>query len=140
MKRLHQAFKSIGSIELPAHLETEIIDLIKMEKLKGIRRRLIFSEVGLVGSMLAIFYVIFTSGSALIRSEFWSMMTLLFSDAGTVLSNWQDFVFSAMETFPVFTVISMLLPIFILFISIAYYFSNHKKISGLSGNSRPLVV
>lgn len=39
-------------------------------------------------------------GPMVARSEFWNLLSLLFSDASTVLDSWQDYLFSLLETLP----------------------------------------
>lgn len=121
MKRLNQAFSSIKSIEPPAKLEGAILCEIKKLQTRKMRQKLILSEIGLIGSILAVFYTLFAFGTALLRSEFWSMVSLAFTDAGIILSHWQDFLYSAMETFPVLTLAAILLPIFALLMSASSY-------------------
>ena len=89
---------------------------------------MIFSQAGLIGSILAVFYTLFSFGQTLLKSEFWSMLSLLFSDWQIVARNFYDFVYSVLETFPVLTVVIILIPIFTLFLSANTYFnlSNNK--------------
>jgi len=127
MKRLNQAFKDITSIEPPSNLEAAILCDIKNAQVRQMRRKLVFSEAGLIGSILAVFYTLFAFGQAFIRSEFWSMVSLAFSDAGIVFSHWNDFLYSTMETFPVLTVVIILIPVFSLLISASSYFNLSNK-------------
>jgi hypothetical protein len=136
MNPLNKAFKAIKSIEPPAKLETAILCNIKKAQSARIRQKLVFSQAGLVASTMAIFYTLFAFGQTLLKSEFWSMVSLAFSDAGIVLANWHDFLYSVMETFPVLTLVIILLPIFALFISANIYFNlSNKKFSGLSAGA-----
>lgn len=127
VKQLNQAFKAIKSIEPPAKLRAAILCNIKEAEIRQMRRKLMFSEAGLVGSVLAVFYTLFAFGQTLFKSEFWSMMSLVFTDAGIVLSHWNDFLYSVLENFPVLTLVIILLPIFVLFISISSYLKLSNK-------------
>ncbi|MFA6048171.1 MAG: hypothetical protein WCV59_04050 [Parcubacteria group bacterium] len=127
MNRLNQAFKSIKSIEPPVILQAAILCNIKKAKARQIRQELVFSEVGLISSILAIFYTFFAFGQTLLKSEFWNMMSLSFTDAGVVLANWHDYLYSMMETFPVLTLAIILLPIFVLLVSVSSYLNLSNK-------------
>lgn len=91
------------------------------------RRKLLLSQLGSLGSAFAVVYTLFVFGQAVVGSEFWTMLSLLFTDAGVVFSNWDNFFYSVMETFPVLTLAVILLPVFFLFMSISSYLSVSDK-------------
>ncbi len=99
---------------------------IGFHRAKALKRKLIFSYLGLAGSSLAIFGAIFGFGGALIEAEFWKLSTLLFSDLAIVAGNLPDFMYSLLETFPVISAIAILTPVFMLFLSFNAYLNNRR--------------
>jgi hypothetical protein len=127
-QKLHHLFKNIKELDPTERLEGLILQKIELERGKNVRNKLVFSYIGLISSTLAVFYTLLAFGQTLLRSEFWNILSLAFSDAGIVLANWHDYLYSAMETFPVLTVAIILLPIFILLMSIDFYLNlSHKN-------------
>lgn len=49
------------------------------------------------------------------------MLSLAFTDAGVVFSNWDNFFYSVMETLPVLALAAILLPIMIMLASASSY-------------------
>jgi hypothetical protein len=125
--KLSQIFKNIPEIEPNSGLEALIMQKIGFQREKALRRKLIFSYLGLVGSSLAIFATVFSFGGAFWQSEFWNLSALLFSDLMVVAGNWKDFMYSLLETFPVINAIVILIPVFTLFLSFNAYLNNRKS-------------
>jgi hypothetical protein len=125
--KLSQIFKNIPEIEPHSHLEALIMQKIGLQRERQLKRKLIFSYAGLISSGLAILGTIFSFGSAVWQSEFWNLATLIFSDLRVVASNWQDFSYSLLETFPVVNTIVILIPIFLLFLSLNMYLNNRRS-------------
>ncbi|PIP26617.1 MAG: hypothetical protein CO140_03985 [Candidatus Moranbacteria bacterium CG_4_9_14_3_um_filter_40_7] len=123
-QKLSQIFKNIAEIEPTAGLEVLIAQKIGFQKERALKRKLIFSYAGLAGSGLAAFGAVFSFGGTILQSEFWNLATLLFSDWLVVMGNWQDFLYSLLETFPVVSAIAILIPIFTLFLSLNAYLNN----------------
>jgi hypothetical protein len=71
------------------------------------RRVLIAKTVGFgtlfVGSATFLVMAYFNLVTALAQSGFFSFASLFFSDFGAAMSNFQDFAFSILESFPVFS-------------------------------------
>jgi hypothetical protein len=124
-EKLSQLFKNTQDLEPPAGLEGFVLSQIEARATKQTRRNLIFSYAGLLGSLAAGLYAFLVFGNGIIESEFFSLLTLAFSDLGTVLANWQDFAYSLMETFPVVYVAIILAPIAVLLWSFNGYLNNH---------------
>lgn len=125
--KLNQAFKNISGIEPNRGLEALIMQKIGFQKEKALKRKLIFSYAGLIGSSLAIFGAIFSFGGVVLQSEFWNLARLLFSDLAIVVGNWKDFMYSLLETFPVVNAIAILIPVFTLFLSFNSYLNSRKN-------------
>jgi hypothetical protein len=129
-EKFRQLFKNIQELEPPIQLETAIFRAVALAESRKIRRKIVMSYAGFLASAVALIYASATLGTAFLRSEFWSVATLLFSDAMIVASNWQGFAYSLMETFPALTLAAILVPVFTLFLSISSYLNlnnNHHK-------------
>jgi len=130
---MNRSFKKINELEPPSQLEGVILRRIGQEKSKQVKKRLILSYFGLLASTTAFFYTVPVFGNSLMKSEFWDMAHLAFSDIMIVAKNWNDFSLSLLETFPTVNIIAILLPIFTLLLSFSLYLDldnkgNHKYI------------
>jgi hypothetical protein len=126
-KKLHQAFKKIKELDPPGKLSGIVLHSIRSEINKQTRKKLILSYVGLAASLVVGIYTTVTFGTAFLKSEFWSVILLSFSDAGVVMQNWGDFFSSLMETFPTFAVAAILTPIFTLLLSLGLYLDSSNR-------------
>jgi len=63
-------------------------------------------------------------GQAFLQSEFWTMLSLVFSDIAIVAKNWDTFSMSLLETFPVAHAAILLIPVFLVLVSVNCYFAN----------------
>lgn len=114
-KKLRQIFKNINYIETPVNLEGKILASLKKSQEKAEKQRLWFSYVAVISSFFAVFYTLWTFGGAILKSQFWSLATLAFSDAAVIISHWNDYLLSLLETLPVFQLAAIILPLAILF-------------------------
>ena len=123
MKRdLHQIFKKISQKEPRPELAGLILAKISELRRRQIKRKLFFSYFSLAGSFGAFFWAIISYGQTFLHSDFWIILQLLLTDATDVMRNWNDFLLSLMETFPVFSTVVMLLPIMAIMFSLSVYF------------------
>jgi len=117
----YNIFKSTIEINPSEKLAGRIFAQIEAEKDRIIRRRLMISRLSL-GVSVAVFLVsIFSFGSTILQSEFWSIMSLVFSDLVVVGQNWHDFTYSLLETFPTMSVVAILAPVMTLMFSFSAY-------------------
>ena len=134
MKNLEKLFTNTEILNPPHELEFSILQKIAIETKKQIKRKLIYSYIEIIGSTLLFIYSASVFGQEILRSEFWSVASLFFSDMGTVLVNWQDFAYSLMESFPIFSTVAILAPIIILLYLLGvnldlYHQSKHKFVN-----------
>jgi len=125
--KLRQAFKSFSELNPTSKLECLIMKKIALESQKTIRRKLFFSYFGLVSSAIAAVYAIFVLGNSFLQSEFWSPRSLTFTDAKVVMANWRAYLYSILETLPIFSIIAFLIPIFTLILSLNFYMHLRNK-------------
>jgi hypothetical protein len=82
----------------------------------------------MVASLAASIGTILIFGKTILQSEFWSMVSLVFSDWQIVVINFYDFAYSLLETLPVLAIAIILVPLFTLFLSADVYFGlNNNK-------------
>lgn len=121
MKNDNHNFKNICEIQPPSYLKEAVLRRISEERVKDIRRRKIFFQCGFAFSGLSLLFASIFFGNEIISSEFWSIASLGFSDMGIVLSHWQTFGLSLLETLPTVALAAMLVPVFSLLILIKNY-------------------
>ena len=126
-QNLHQIFKNIDEIEPAEELSDRIFACVFGEKDRIIKRKLMISRLGLGASMAVFLASSFTFGSVITQSEFWSIVSLVFSDMVMVVQNWQDFTFSLLETFPTVSVIAVLTPVMMMLFSFSVYLETNNK-------------
>ncbi|MDR3558895.1 MAG: hypothetical protein P4L62_02455 [Candidatus Pacebacteria bacterium] len=120
-EKLRHLIQNMPEKEPAEKLKTAILTRIERERTRVIKRKLWLSYAAIALSTAAILYALFTAGNALIHSEFWSLATLTFSDALTVARDWKDFLYSLLETLPVFDLSALIVPIAALFLSLSFY-------------------
>ena len=75
------------------------------EKLAAAKRRIIFFSAGFVGS-LVVFIPVFSSTQAEVaKTGFFRVLSLIFSDFGAVMSFFNQYLLSLLETLPVINII-----------------------------------
>jgi len=126
-QNIHNIFKDVAEISPEAGLTSRIFRAVEVEKDRAIKRKLIISRFGLGISAAVFLTAIFTFGTAILQSEFWSISSLFFSDMQTVLLDWQDFTYSLLENFPTVSVIAILAPIMMLLVSFSVYLEANNK-------------
>ena len=128
--KLRNLFKSIKQ-ETPAGLEAKILRKIVLEKRWQAKKRLILADALMLGSFGAFVFILLNFWGELFRSEFWSLLKLIFSDTASVAVFWKDFLFSLLETFPAAHFAAIIAPVLLLMISLNMYFAvnnhNHYK-------------
>lgn len=127
MSKTSQIFKNVSELEPSMALERAVLSRISLERNRSLHRKLVLSYAGVFGSLIALAAAGLTFGQNILHSEFWSMFSLSFSDMSVVLQNWQEFLFSLLETFPTAGMIVILIPIFTLFVSFSEYLDLHNS-------------
>ncbi len=127
-QNFHQAFKGIEEIEPPSKMAGLILSEIGLLRGKQAKRKIMLSYFSLAGSFGAFVWAVFEYGGVFLQSEFWSLLKLLLTDMGIVLGNGNDFTLSLLETFPVASMIIILIPVLALLFSVSVYFKSVDRI------------
>ncbi|PJA87198.1 MAG: hypothetical protein CO141_00680 [Candidatus Moranbacteria bacterium CG_4_9_14_3_um_filter_42_9] len=122
-KKIIQIFKNLPDLEPASRLEGFILAKIAREQNKLIREKKFLVWTGLFGSALAAVYAISVFVQEIWQSDFWRIATLAFSDVNIIARNWRDYAFSMLETFPAMHAAILLVPVFVLLISLNAYFN-----------------
>jgi hypothetical protein len=123
-QNIQNIFKNLKNIEPSRGLEGRILQKITIEKNWQVKKRLILADTLMLGSLGAFAFVLINFWNGIAESEFWSLLKLIFTDAGTVTSHWMNFAFSLLETFPATHAAVILVPVFLLLMSANFYFKS----------------
>lgn len=119
-KKIHQLFKNISEINPPEKLAGLILARIEKIRKQRFWAKIATSALGAFASVSTTVYLFTIFEKSLLSSEFWSILSLAFSDASVIAVHYQEFLFSLLETLPAMTFAIMLIPIFTLLVSIYY--------------------
>jgi hypothetical protein len=113
-KDFEQLFTHLDSPNPPAYLLPKIMQAIADEKQPAIfKGKLVIFSLMAIFSVAAAVYalVLFKTGAA--ESGFWQFISLLFSDYQVVVTAWQNYLLSLIETLPLTSLILLLSSILI---------------------------
>lgn len=113
-EKINQIFNSLPEVEPSNNLKSLIMQRIKMAEQKKAAKRLFALRFSMSVTSLAFALAAYYGGRELLSSQFWNIAMLGFSDFNLVLSNWQTFAWSLLETIPVSAISILLSPILIL--------------------------
>lgn len=122
--KLSRIFKNLPELEPPLRLEGFILAKIERERDRIIREKKILLFAGFIGSILAAIYAAPVFGQEILKSDFWSIISLMFSDINIIAGNWKDYALSLLETFPAIHIAAVLAPVFTLLLSLNLYFNS----------------
>lgn len=126
-RNLSEIFKEITEIQPAPGLQARIFQAVAMEKDRAAERKLWVSRLGLGLSSAVFLASVSVFGKAILQSEFWSIVSLVFSDLLVVARNWQDFSYSLLETFPTVGATAVLVPVMMLLFSFSVYLEAGRK-------------
>ena len=120
---LKNLFSEVAYEQPASDLQERILLVIEQEADLISRKRIIWARLGLLFSGVSLVVAAFVYGHDFFTSNFWSMITLVFSDARVVASYWSEFLFSLLEMFPIKAVVFLLAPSFATLLFLDMYFS-----------------
>ena len=92
-QNIHNLFKNLKDHSPSIELKARILHSINTQEKKSIRVKIMLTYAGFASSLALLLYAVFSFGQAFLQSEFWSLLSLSFSDAGTVMKYGGDFLF-----------------------------------------------
>lgn len=121
---IRNLFKNLKEFEPSAELEVRILSSFARSGAarQAVKRKLFYVWVGLAASFGALVYTLIVFGRAFLQSDFWNLIKLAFSDSGVIASHFGDFSYSLLETLPVLEIFAILVPVFVLMLTLSWYF------------------
>jgi|GEM_PF-1074982 len=126
MAQLSRILKQISQVPTDS-LRSKILARIELEREERDAWKARFALIGIVFSGSLLLIALLSAGASLLQSEFWTILSLLFSDMSIITASFQDFVYSLIETLPILPIISLLLPLFLLTISLSFWSTHSRK-------------
>lgn len=120
-----QLFSRLKTAEPPAGLLPVVLKRLEKEAARSAvraRRQLVLVSILLLSSLVAFVPIFRVAYADLSSSGFFSYLSLLFSDFSIIAASWQSFIFSLLETLPVFS-LTLLFAIVLVFLSALRFFT-----------------
>jgi len=128
-KDYEKLFIRLEPLQAPEELFGKIMERIhRQERLAALRKRLIIFSIGLIASLAAFIPALRLMQQSLAESGFAQFFSLIFSDFGIVLTYWQNFALTLLESLPVLSVAAFLATIFIFLESLKFLVRDTKAI------------
>lgn len=112
-------FAYIESSEPPENLFGKIMQRINQERrLSVLKRKLAIVSFAATCSLAAFVPVFKMAQAEFSQSGFFQFFSLIFSDFGTIITQWQSFVFTLLESLPLVSITALLAVIFVFLLSL----------------------
>lgn len=120
-------FRYMSKISVPKNLFTNIMHRIDGEQVHKVMRRRFFA----VSSLCAVIAAFLIPAVSVVQQEFAQTglveyLSLIVSDFGEVVANWQDYLLGILESVPVTGIIELLTGVFMLLISLKFASRYHR--------------
>lgn len=124
-----------NQIDPPSDLSEKIMSRLRIEKRRlTVKRRIFIFFLTTIVSITLFIPAFKELQLSVNESGFWQFSSLFFSDFKIVLTNWQLFSLSLLESLPGISLLSFLAVVLIFFESCRFLVKNIKSVSGLSIN------
>lgn len=118
-------FQYCSTPSAPEGLLDKIMDGISRQQRSFISKlKLAIFSLGLVGSLTALFPVFKMVQSSMAETGFFQFVSLMFTDSQYVVSYWQNFTMSLLQSLPVINLAIFLAVIFIFLESLKFFVRN----------------
>ncbi len=112
-------FSHIESPALPEGLFSKIMQRINQERRLSVLKRKLAVVSFMTTCSLVAFVPIFNMAQAeFSQSGFFQFFSLIFSDFGTIITQWQSFIFTLLESLPLISITALLAVIFVFLLSL----------------------
>lgn len=108
MSQDYEKITTAGIANPPAGLLAKVMERIKLEQEKRIRRRLWLFSASSALSLIALVLTFQMAKAEFSESGFLNFFSLLFSDFGVIISYWRNFLASLLESLPVISLMLFL--------------------------------
>lgn len=127
MKPLERTFEAMNREEPRQALRLRILAQIQLLEERQMYRQKWFSLGMLSLSAVVFFGGMYQYGLVLLQSDFWTLLSLLFSDLGILVGSFQDFAYSLLETLPLVPLLVLLAPVVLFFWSMSLFLALSEK-------------
>ena len=91
------------------------MDRVRFEKkITSVRKRVFYFSVAFCGSVAVFLAACLALQNALVQSELIQILSLVFSNPGAIITNWQDFGLFVLESLPTLSFAGFLLAVILL--------------------------
>lgn len=129
MNNYQKLLNNLGSKPAPEDLYKGVLLRLTIEQGRAVKRRFAIAAASLVASVTAAVVAVLALASSLTASGFWKFISLIFTDGGTVVTYWQQFSLSLLESFSMTEMVVSLACIFAVILSIRFMLKNRSAFS-----------
>jgi hypothetical protein len=126
MPQIRNVFQALTKENPSPALRETILLRIAMEETLLLKQKRSLALFGLLTSFVALSVIGLQYGTLFLQSDFWMLLSLLFSDLGLIATSFQDFFYSLLETLPVGPLLLLFLPLTLFFWSMSHFFSSKR--------------
>src|ERR1035437_987263 len=129
MNNYQKLLGDLGTGTVPEDLYKAVLFRLSLEQRRAVKRRFAIASASLVASISAAVAAVLILANSLTTSGFWKFVSLIFSDGGTVVTYWQQFSLSLLESFSVPELVVSLSCVFAVMISLKFLLKNKSAFS-----------
>ena len=129
MNNYQNLLNNLSGSKAPEDLYKTVLLRVVLEQKRAIKRRFAMAVASLVVSVGAAVMAVLVLANSLTASGFWKFVSLAFSDGGTVVTYWQQFSLSLLESFSVPEMVVSLACILAVMISLKFLIQNKSAFS-----------
>ncbi len=116
----HKLFSKLQTRKVPEGLLEKIMMKVSLKQRRRAIWEFVCSSLVFVATLGLLVPAVSAAHNAMVSSGFYQYIALIFSNFSEVMSSWQDFMFSLLESLPVFSIIVFLAILFFLLASLRY--------------------
>jgi hypothetical protein len=116
--------ENFNQIEPPEELLNKVFSRLKHEQKKAVIKKIAFFSVGILSSVFVFIPMLIGTIAEIQQSGFAYIVSLLFSDFRAVVSIWDDFLLSVLETLPIIHFAILFASVYVFLRSIKYFAKN----------------
>ena len=118
--------KLLSEIEPSSKLKSSILQNIKKEEIKISIYKIFFGSIASISSIALAVIAIINISKDFYQSGLYEYLSLLFSDGASLISNWQSYAMSIVESLPILTITVMFASVWIFMISMNAIMKNSR--------------
>ena len=120
---------NLGNSQAPEGLYRAVISRVSAEQSHSAKKRFAIAFASLVASAGAAVAAVLVLATSLTQSGFWKFVSLAFSDGSSVMTYWQQFGMSLLESFSMPEMVVSLVFVFAVLLSLRFLLKNKSAFS-----------